>query len=83
MGYWLHSDYCGKGLATECVEGLITFARDDLKARRLTIVFMKTNVGSRRVAEKTGFHFFKNEISVMDERPEWGDIDNQHYERLL
>jgi len=83
VGYWLHSDYAGKGITTEYVERLISFARDELNANRLTAVFMKRNVGSRRVAEKTGFHFVKSEISTFDKRPDWGEIEEQYYELIL
>jgi len=83
VGYWLHRKYCGTGLMTECVQKLISFARDDLKADRLTLIVNDKNVGSQKVAEKVGFCFVQSAEVTFKLRPDWGERVEHHYQLLL
>ena len=51
MGYWLGSDYWGKGIATQALR---QFLQIDT-VRPLYAHVAKHNLGSRRVLEKCGF----------------------------
>ena len=55
LGYWLRSDLCGQGLATEAASALVEFSFSDIGLHRLDLVAATTNYGSIRVAEKLGF----------------------------
>lgn len=55
IGYWATSDYEGKGLVTEAVQGIAAFAFDTLHANRVEIRCDPANTRSARVAEKCGF----------------------------
>lgn len=54
IGYWLHTDQRGYGLASEAVRAIIPFGFDELGLKRLEIVVAVGNETSRRVAERTG-----------------------------
>lgn len=67
LGYWLDKRECGKGLATKVATELVNVAFDELALRELVIdVVCADNIGSRRVAEKTGF-----ELSGIDNTIPW------------
>ena len=84
LGYWIHGKYTGRGLTTECVKGLIEFARGQLDgASTLCMYVNQGNIGSRRVGEKAGFQFVRDENSTYDLRPEWGTRVNHYYELAL
>lgn len=55
IGYWLRTSHAGKGLCTEAVNGLVQFAKTELKAARLEIRSQPANARSRAVAERCGF----------------------------
>jgi RimJ/RimL family protein N-acetyltransferase len=55
LHYWIRTDRAGRGLTTEAGRALIGFARESLRARRLTLWAGRDNGASRRVAEKLGF----------------------------
>lgn len=57
IGYWLGSDYWGKGYATEAVHALIDYAFTDLGYDALHAGARVTNPASRRVLEKCGFQW--------------------------
>ena len=57
IGYWLSSDYWGKGYATEAVHALIDYAFTDLGYDALHAGARVTNPASRRVLEKCGFQW--------------------------
>ncbi|MCW3480978.1 GNAT family N-acetyltransferase [Neisseriaceae bacterium JH1-16] len=54
LGYWVHSDYTGRGLAGRAALALARFGFAELGLFRLEIVVGLGNVRSRRVAEKLG-----------------------------
>lgn len=55
IGYWIDSKFEGKGLMTEAVERITTFAFEELKANRVEIRCDSENVRSRSVAERLGY----------------------------
>lgn len=57
VGYWVRSSDTGKGLATEGVRALTTWALDALAAVRVELVTDELNLASRAVAEKCGFRW--------------------------
>ncbi|UUV99249.1 GNAT family N-acetyltransferase [Vagococcus luciliae] len=56
IGYWLDSDYTGKGIMSDCVNCLIDIAFTNLDLNKLVILAEETNVASNQVAKKVGFH---------------------------
>lgn len=57
VGYWMHPDARGRGLATQAVR-LATghaFSEEGLDLRRLSLLAAAGNVASNRVAQKNGF----------------------------
>ena len=85
LGYWIHGKQTGRGLTTECVKGLIEFARGHLEGATTLIMYVhQGNIGSRRVTEKTGFQFLRNEdMTYESSRPEWGVRVNHYFELAL
>lgn len=57
IGYWLHRDLLGRGLASEAVHAIIPFGFEALGLTRLEIVVAVGNDASRRVAERVGARF--------------------------
>ena len=54
IGYVLHPEFWGKGLAKEAVMRLMTFGFAELRLHRLSAKIMTGNAASKRVAEKCG-----------------------------
>ena len=75
LGYRLKKAHWGKGLATEMSTCLITRAFGELKAEALWATTMKGNVASKRVMEKCGFEFVREETCAefpgKDKRSVW------------
>ncbi len=55
VGYVLHPDYWGRGLAPEALKRLMEFGFTELRLHRMVARIIEENAGSRRVAEKCGF----------------------------
>ncbi len=55
IGYWVRTGDARRGYITEAVQGLTTFARDHLGARRVEIRMDSRNERSGRIAERAGF----------------------------
>lgn len=69
IGYWIRSDYAGKGIITEVTLALTSYAFKQLKAVRVEIKCDENNIASRRVAEKLGFNkegILKNHMLTPD-----------------
>ncbi|MCE4956818.1 GNAT family N-acetyltransferase [Macrococcoides caseolyticum] len=54
IGYMIHPDYWGKGIATQAAKDLIRYGFDDLSLNRIYAVTDVRNNGSIRVLEKCG-----------------------------
>ncbi|WYP27441.1 GNAT family N-acetyltransferase [Alkalihalobacillus sp. FSL W8-0930] len=69
IGYWIRTEYSGKGYMTEAVQGITTFAFQELKARRVEIRCDAKNVKSRAIAERLNFELeavLKQEAKAID-----------------
>lgn len=55
IGYWLHSEHTGRGLAQEMVQATIDIARQSLGVVRIEARCDERNTRSWRVAERLGF----------------------------
>jgi ribosomal-protein-serine acetyltransferase len=54
LGYWLHSDFTGRGYATMATKLVANHGLSDLGLQRLEIVMSVENEPSRKVAERSG-----------------------------
>ena len=54
LGYGLHTQYWGRGLATEIATELLRLGRTELHCASLVAITRPENVGSQRVLIKTG-----------------------------
>jgi RimJ/RimL family protein N-acetyltransferase len=54
LGYGLHTQYWGRGLATEIARELLRLGRTELRRPSIVAITRPDNVGSQRVLEKTG-----------------------------
>jgi ribosomal-protein-serine acetyltransferase len=55
IGYWIRSEFEGRGLVTRACEALIDFAFDDLGMHRIVIRAGVENSRSRAIPERLGF----------------------------
>ena len=55
IGYWIDTQYSGKGYMTEAVGALTRFAFQDLSANRVEIRCDPDNINSRRIPERLGY----------------------------
>ncbi len=55
VGYVLHPDFWGRGLAVEALTRLMQFGFSELRLHRLVARIIDENTASKRVAEKCGF----------------------------
>ncbi len=56
IGYVLHPDYWGQGIAPEAVNCILQFGFERLLLHRIEARFMEANTASLRVMEKVGMH---------------------------
>ena len=69
LGYWLAEEYWGKGIITEAIRLIVSYAFDNFDINRIYARPFGGNIASQRVLEKNGFHleaklrgtFYKNE----------------------
>ena len=57
IGFWIHPDHWGNGYATEAAEVVINFGFSVLAATKITSAHAIWNTPSKRVIEKLGFKF--------------------------
>ena len=57
IGYVLHPDLRGRGLATEAVRAVLAFGFDELALHRISARYMIENERSRRLMERVGMTF--------------------------
>lgn len=57
VGWRLHPDYWGQGLAPEGARGCLQFGWDKLKVPEIVALTAEQNTPSRRVMEKIGMHY--------------------------
>lgn len=69
LGYWIRSDVASQGYATEAVTAITAYAIEKLHANRVFLRCEPDNIGSQRVAEKSGFlkeAHLKNDALAVD-----------------
>lgn len=54
IGYWIAKDYWGQGYAAEAAAALRDYGTEQLGNKRLISLIQPENLGSRKVAERTG-----------------------------
>lgn len=57
IGYWLDSEYLGRGIMTRACRRLIDITFGEMTIHRIVIQANVENVASRKVAERLGFTF--------------------------
>ena len=55
IGYWIHTNYAGRGYVTEAVNALTDFAFTQFGAERVEILCDANNKASAAVAERAGY----------------------------
>ncbi len=55
LGYWVDSQYAGRGLASAAAHVIVQTARDEIGLHRIEASTLLHNVGSQRVLTKAGF----------------------------
>jgi RimJ/RimL family protein N-acetyltransferase len=55
VGYWLAPEARGRGVMTEALRAVVSWAREEHGIRRLVLTTHPDNVASQRVAERAGF----------------------------
>jgi ribosomal-protein-serine acetyltransferase len=61
IGYWVHVDHIGKGIATRAARLLTSAAFDHLDVDHVDITHARDNARSRRVPEKLGYEYLGEE----------------------
>ncbi|WP_305513296.1 GNAT family N-acetyltransferase [Methanobrevibacter sp. V14] len=58
LGYWIGSQYQGRGYASEASKALISRAFNQLNIKRIFATYKSENIQSKRVLEKLGFEYY-------------------------
>lgn len=75
IGYVLHPDFWGKGLAKEAILRVMAFGFAELQLHRITAKIMTGNSASKRVAEKCGMRHEATRIEAMRIKGNYETID--------
>lgn len=67
VGYRFYQKYWGQGYATEATKAVISYGFETLKLSKIVAHVHKDNIGSQKVALKSGLHFIKD--FVYDKAP--------------
>ena len=60
LGYWLGTDYWGKGIALEASQALIGYAKRELKVSKVEVQHLADNHQSSSVIRKLGIQYKEN-----------------------
>lgn len=64
IGYWIGAQYSGQGIMMIVVIALTKFAHDTLKLKDVIVLANPENIGSNKVAEKSGYEL--NSVTVSE-----------------
>jgi ribosomal-protein-alanine N-acetyltransferase len=73
LGYWVDSNYAGRGLASAAVQTIVETARDVLGLHRLEASTLLHNAGSQRVLLKAGFRQIGMAPQYLEIAGKWQD----------
>lgn len=79
LAYRLHKKYWNRGFATELVKALIDWGFDHLKLKKIIAIIFPENNASRRVLEKSGFHYVKR-IPYKNRECALYEVDKIHFD---
>jgi RimJ/RimL family protein N-acetyltransferase len=74
IGYWVHADARGRGLATKATRLVTDHVFKTLGVKRVTLCAAVDNTASRRVAEAVGFRQYAVERFGAHVRDDWVDM---------
>ncbi len=83
IGYWVRSDYTGRGICTEAAANVVGIGFDELGMHRITLRIAVGNRASERVAEKLGFThegLLRDEVKVGSawlDHTVWGLLEHE------
>lgn len=63
VGYLIHKNYWGNGYATEALNALLSWAKDNIDHPYIIAFTPSAHVASQRVMEKCGMIFFKTDLA--------------------
>jgi len=63
VGYILHKKFWGKGYASEALEGLLKWAKKNIKADYIISFAPEEHIASQRVMQKCGMQHYKKDIA--------------------
>ncbi len=71
IGFWIHPERWGEGFATEASRAIIDFAFEDLKAEKIIASHALWNIASKRVMEKLGLVYVRENPRSFVKKGEW------------
>jgi len=74
IGYWLGKRYWKKGLMTEAVELILTYAFKELRLHRVYATLFDKNIGSKKILEKSGFKLEGRRREARYRYGKWHDV---------
>ncbi|WP_105993075.1 GNAT family N-acetyltransferase [Staphylococcus simulans] len=74
VGYWLSSQYNGRGIMTRCLTALCDFAFNSLNLNKLSIHANIKNEPSINVAKRAGFQYVGSDKEELYERGQYEDF---------
>lgn len=77
LGYYLGTEYRGKGFATEAAQAMVKFAFERMNLNRVFATVFTYNPASARVLEKAGLQVEGTLIAHI--RKQWGFVDEWMY----
>ncbi|WP_341665034.1 GNAT family N-acetyltransferase [Vibrio sp.] len=69
LGYWLGTDYWGKGIALEAAQALIGYAKRELKVSEIEVQHLAENHQSCSVIRKLGIQYKENRFVQVRGKP--------------
>ena len=69
LGYWLGTDYWGKGIALEASQALIGYAKRELKVSKVEVQHLADNHQSCSVIRKLGIQYKENRFVQVRGKP--------------
>ncbi|MFB5661178.1 GNAT family N-acetyltransferase [Alteribacillus sp. HJP-4] len=76
LGYWIGTDYWGKGFTTEAVRRIMDFGFHELRLQRIFAPIMRKNTASAKVLQKAGLFY---EGTLRNHILKWGQYEDLDY----